>query len=120
MGLFITAPQESWQYRAVEKTGGNQSELGCYILATLGWQHGRKPPRFGSTAWIDKDGIVHSHVQTKEGQVYLNQAMRSIQEITDNFRGLADELKLNDDDREAMFTELRKWIAKDERAHSTI
>lgn len=117
---FIIAPVESWQSRVVAKTGGNQSELGCFVLAALGWQHGRKPPRFGSTARIDKSGILHSNVQTKDGTVYRDQAMRPVQEVIDNFRGLADELHLNDLDRKALFDELRKWIHKDDRVHSTI
>lgn len=119
MSLILPAPRESWQRRAVEKTGGNQELLGCFVLAVLGWQHGRKPPRFGKVARVDKDGILHSNMQNKDGKVFLNHPLGPIKTVIDNFRGLADELKLNDNEREQMFSELRKWVFKDDRAQST-
>ena len=116
MPIIAAAPRNSWQARAVEATGGNTSRLGCLVLAILGWQHGRKPPRFGSTAVILKDGTVMSNFQNKAGNMFANQAICTVQEMVDSFRGLADHLKLNDIDRLAMFEELRKWIREDKRA----
>ena len=29
---------DRWQQRAVRETGGNQTQLGLYVLAILGWQ----------------------------------------------------------------------------------
>lgn len=104
--------------RAVEKTGGNQSLLGCFVLAILGWQHGRRPPRFGSRATITIDGMVKTHMQAQDGRVYRDHMLGPLKTIVDNFRGLADELKLNEAERKEMFDELRKWFFKDERAKS--
>jgi hypothetical protein len=93
--------------------------MGCYVLAILGWQHGRKPPRFGKVAKIDADGIAWSNMQTKGGDIHPNHCLGPLQDIVDSFRGLADHLKLNDADRLEMFSELRKWFAIDQRARKT-
>lgn len=114
----MPAPQGSWQYRAVKATEGNQSLLGCFVLAILGWQHGRKPPRFGSVAKIDKDGLILSNLQDKSGNMYRNHVLGPVSQLVGNLNGLADYLKLNDDERKQMFDEFRKWIYKDERAKS--
>lgn len=110
---------ERWQHRAVRETGGNQTMLGCFVLAVLGWQHGRKPPRFGSTAVIDKDGMVFSNAQNAAGQMFKNECLGHVENIVDSFKGLADHLKLSDAERTEMFGELRKWFIHDARANQT-
>lgn len=119
MPVIVPAPKDSWQRRAVERTGGNQSLMGCFVLAILGWQHGRHPPRFGRVATITTEGLVKTNMQDKDGKIYLNHILGPVQTVIDNFRGLADDLKLTDNEREQMFNELRKWFFKDERAQST-
>lgn len=119
MVKLVEAPDNSWQRRAVIRTGGNQTLLGCFVLAMLGWQHGRKPPRFGRVARIDKDGIAFSNMQGQDGRMYRDYALGPVKVIVDNFRGLADELQLTDEERTQMFGELRKWFFVDERAKST-
>lgn len=118
--FIMEAPKDSWQRRCVEKTGGNKTLLGCFVLAILGWQNGRLPPRFGKVARIDKDGMLISNVQTKDGLSLTNQVLGPVQTVIDNFKGLADELKLNDKDRTEMFAELRKWVFIDERPNVTL
>lgn len=93
--------------------------MGCFVLAILGWQHGRHPPRFGRVAMINKEGLAITNMQDKHGTVYPNHILGPVQTIVDNFRGLADDLKLTDNERLQMFEELRKWFFKDERANTT-
>lgn len=107
-----------WQHRAVALTGGNSTLMGCFVLAILGWQHGRHPPRFGRVARIDKEGIAYSNMQDKNGGMHRDFPLGNVQTVIDNFKGLADELKLNDEERKQMFGELRKWFFIDERARS--
>lgn len=118
--LYLPAPNEgSWQKRAIRATNGNKSLLGCFVLAILGFQNGIKPPRFGRTAFIDKDGILYSNMQAEDGKMYKNHCLGPVAEVRDNFRGLADHLKLSDAERNAMFDELKKWISHDARANQT-
>jgi hypothetical protein len=93
--------------------------MGCFVLAILGWQHGRKPPRFGKVAVINKDGMVITNMQDKHGGIHPKHSLGDVQAVIDSFRGLADHLKLNDDERKAMFAELNKWFVHDERANAT-
>lgn len=119
-GSSIIIPyREHWQHRAVRETGGNKTLMGCYVLAILGWQHGRKPPRLGSKAVIDENGVAFSHMQDINGTMHRMHCLGSVQDITDSFRGLADHLKLDDADRVAMFEELKKWFAHDARANQS-
>lgn len=119
-GKLVLPDREHWQHRAVRETGGNTTLMGCFLLAILGWQHGRHPPRFGSKAVINKEGILFSNMQDKNGVMHRNHCLGPMQAVTDSFRGLADHLRFTDQERKEMFDELRKWIAHDERANQTI
>lgn len=118
--LYLPAPNEgSWQKRAIRATDNNKTLMGCFVLAILGFQHGIKPPRFGTKAVIDKDGILYTNMQAEDGRMYRNHCCGPVTDIRDNFRGLADHLKLSDAERNAMFDEFKKWIAHDARANQT-
>lgn len=118
MGRFLVAPDDSWQRRVVNYTEGNETLLGCFVLAILGWQHGRKPPRLGRVANIDHNGILYSNMQTKDGLIMPNHKLGPVQDVVAQFNRVCDDLKLPDQDRIALFTEFRKWIRKDARARS--
>lgn len=107
---------ERWQHRAVKESGGNQSMIGCIVLAILGWQHGRKPPRFGKIAVINHQGFVITNFQKRDGTILQAHTIGHVDDINGGLRKLADFLKLSDIDRLGMFEEFRKWIAHDYRA----
>ena len=111
--------RDSWRVRAVRETGGNKTLMGCFVLAILGLQHGIKPPRFGSRAAINAGGMAIANMQTADGVKHPAFCLGPVQTITDNFRGLADHLKLSDKDRVEMFAELKKWFVHDARANQT-
>ena len=108
-----------WKTRAVRETGGNKTLMGCFVLAILGLQHGIKPPRFGSRAYINAEGLLFSNAQNADVRMYRNECLGPIQAVVDSFRGLADHLNLDDHERVAMFDELKKWIVHDARANQT-
>jgi hypothetical protein len=114
-----SAYRDSWKVRAVRETGGNKTLMGCFVLAILNLQHGVKPPRFGSRAVINAEGLVFSNMQAADGTKHPNHCLGPVQVITDNFRGLADHLELSDKDRVAMFAELKKWFVHDARANQS-
>ena len=117
--LILPPDYDRWQHRAVRETGGNTTLMGCFVLAILGWQHGRHPPRFGKIARISADGMIFSNMQDSSGRMYRSHCLGPVKTVIDNFRGLADHLKLNDKERSEMFEELRKWFAIDERANQS-
>lgn len=119
MKEHIEAVRAGWKYRAIDVTHGNQTRIGCLVLAVIG-KRPKNPPMFSTQGCIiTKSGLVVTHFQTKDGTTYRNHAVCTVEDLNENFRGLADALKLPDAQRNEMFDALRKWIIRDERATST-
>jgi len=137
----------TWQWRALSATRLNQSQLGAVLIAVLGndpiLEHcmldvarliygpaaTRKafdPPRFvsgGAPGWganITSDGMIMSDFYDRQGNMHYGALVGSVEEMTDNFRGLADYLKLSDNERVALFTAVRQWIKTDARMQPTL
>lgn len=105
-----------WKVNAILATRGNQTFLGCVILAVIG-QVSENPVRIISAAEIFKDGLVYANVQLRgmgPGQSGLT-PLCTAEELRDDFRRLSDFLKLTDEQREDMNRELRAWIKLDHR-----
>ena len=111
-------PRHNWKRRAIEATQGNQSRLGCIIIAMLG-RLPLHPPRIRGLAVIMENGIVVADMELRNGKGYLATPLGDVVELRDNMRGLADHLKLSDAERIEMFNELRMWLATDLRATKT-
>jgi len=118
--IIFTTPsdeQASWQYKAIVATRGNQTLLGAIFLQVIGKQ-AKHPPQIIGTASVDEEGLCWTllrkqhGLEVAEGVVCLG----LISDIRDEFRRLADHLKLADDERIELFQELRKWVAVDLRA----
>jgi hypothetical protein len=111
----IERQRQTWQFKAVEATHGNQTLVGCIVLAVIG-KAASNPPWIGPTAIISRDGDVFANMTSKRdvepGPTYI----APIGALVDTWRKLADSLDISDADREAMFLELRKWISHDFRA----
>lgn len=119
---IITTPalgRDSWQYRAIEATKGNQSQLGAILLAVLG-RAPKHPPRFHGLASITSDGFVMCDFTGRDGNYRYSALVCDTSDLVRNFRGLADHLKFSDAERTAMFDEVRKWISLDYRAKTTL
>ena len=87
------------------------------MLAMLAKQR-KIGPAFGHTCEILLDGKVITPVR-RYGVWGKPEVIGTVESVRDNLRELADHCKLSDADREALFTELRKWIGRDYRATST-
>lgn len=106
--------QNSWPFKAVLATRGNQTLLGCIVLQLICRQP-KNPPRVESLASVDEQGLTWAYVTSRSGARRLT-CLGSITDIRDDFRRLADHLKLDDGERVEMFDELRKWVSIDRRA----
>lgn len=115
----LTEAQEreraSWQFRAIQATKGNQTRMGRIVLSLVG-RAPNNPPWCWETGTIGTDGNVYTFELEKVGDKPKLISLGSVQNMTNGFRWLCDELKFADADREALFGELRKWIASDFRA----
>ena len=119
----LTEAQEraraTWQYRIIETTRGNQSQLGCVVLAVLG-KSASNPPKITGSATIKTDGQVYANFTGSDCVARQGVHICSVEDLQRNFSGLADHLKLSDEERVEMFGEVKKWIWKDERANTTL
>lgn len=110
----------TWQYKAIAATRGNQSRLGCILIAMMGLSGDHGCPRIGTSAIITSDGYIMARFQTRDRVMHENAMICTVSDLIQNLRGLADHLKLNEKDREAMFAVARSWVQTDYRTTSPI
>lgn len=104
-----------WYARAIRETKGNQTQLGCLVIA-LGVEEPKNPPRFstrGATILPSGQFIVTAQIPT--GYMGLTRSLGPVEDVVTALRNLADRLKLTDADRIELFDELRKFVRHDFR-----
>jgi hypothetical protein len=123
----------SWQARALAEAKG---QTGMVLLSVLSHTYDDalvvllpmvfpgfvEPslPVLASCGKIDRTGAVvadvirKDHVVAKDTVIY-----RSDADLQNDFRRLADRLKLNDDDRSEMFKCVQRWLVADRRLDPT-
>jgi hypothetical protein len=109
------AERSHWLYRAVERTHGNQTLLGCLVLAVMN-KNAKNPPWLapkGMVIW--PDGACVTMIIRQRGDAELPLQLGHISQVVDNWRQLADEINATDAERVQMFDELRKHVLKDMR-----
>lgn len=113
--------EHSWQYRAVERTKANSTPLGMILLGVLG-KASKYAPRVSNAAAIMPSGAIVVNFLDREGHYHaatnldeIAGGLGTVGELTDAFRRLADDLKLEDHERIDMFKEVRQWLAIDYR-----
>jgi hypothetical protein len=119
--------ENSWKWRCLQwaKRGGHNSVY--LILRAMHRgpreQTGQKDiiwPRFGNACRIRADGIVTAKWQGSPTQQAYEVSVGTVEQIRDALRRMADQLKLDDQDRVALFNAFSAWIEKDVRATSEI
>lgn len=109
------ANERSWQDRALERLQFNNTIPGAILLAVLG--RATTPPRLSREARITAQGIVMAHLTSRSHQwtPWPIQICHK-DDMIGVFRELCDVLKFADNERIELFTELKRWIAKDDSA----
>jgi len=78
-------------------------------------------PYLTSAARVSKSGHVVADMMTKAGKHAKNFALyRSEFHLRDDFRRLADRIKLSDADRIEMFAAVKRWVVADRRLDPTM
>lgn len=112
--------QERWETKVIRHCRGNQTKMGCIIIAIIG-RMPQNPPRIGRTGCaILANGQIIADYQAQACAHFLATPICTVKELVDGLRRLCDQLKLGDADRIAMFDLARKWIVKDYRATSNL
>jgi hypothetical protein len=128
----------SWQARvllaAQEKTDG---VIGAVALSVLAHNYDEampvlmqvlfpgfesiKPPFLCSAGRVDKGGAVVADLAEKSGQIVKNYRLYPNEiALRDDFRRLADQLKLPDSDRVELFAAVKRWVVADRRLDPTM
>lgn len=98
-----------WQDKAEAATRGTQ--LGAIIACTLNREI--DAPSFNGKASVTSDGFVMCNFTDKNGGNHMGAFVGSLADLAHNCSGLADHLKLSDDEREAFYDTMKNWIGVD-------
>lgn len=124
-----------WQVRAMVAT--RHRELGMAVLSMLARTYDDAmpvllrvafpgfisiaPPFATTCGRIDKTGAVVADVMDRSGNIEKDAAIfKNTNDMQEQFRRLADELKLPDEQRIEMFKVAQRWIVADRRLDPTM
>lgn len=127
--------RDMWQGRALRYT--RTQRIGFVVLSVLSHTYdealvvllqavfpgyaGLKPPALVSAGRIAKSGAIVADFMNADGTISRNAVIyRSETALRDDFRKLADRLKLNDADRIEMFKVVLRWVVADTRLDPTM
>ena len=104
---------KGWKTRAIEATRGTQ--LGAIINCTL--DRGKRDyPRFVGKAVVTSDGFLQCNFVGVDGDQHLGAFIGRVSDLSKNIEGLAEHLKLNAKDHEALTAAVTGWIRSDYRS----
>ena len=128
---LLTGPQilETWQAKCLRTARGQMFSCLLSVLAhnfdddMLDLLHALFPgfrsirePFLCSAAWIQHDGHITADVVMKGGIIIKAFPLfTSERHMRDEFRRLADRVKLTDEERQDLFTAVRMWVVADRR-----
>lgn len=101
----------TWKDKALAATRGSQ--FGAIIRCALGRDAGQTTgPRFVGKANITSDRFIMCNFIDSNGQFRHGAFVGAFDDLTRNYRGLSDHLKLNDKDRAAFRRVLASWAGE--------
>ena len=121
--------RDDWQCRLLVECRGKTAAVALVMLANLYFEAMEvllriafpnfvqiRPPLYTGHATIKRTGQVVCDYMDRDYNEYRNVIVYdSEDDLIKEFRDIADRLKFSDDDREAMFAMIKKWVSRDER-----
>jgi hypothetical protein len=126
------AVRQTWQARcllaAEGKTGAvllsilahNFEERLMFICRAIGFSSYLPAPFLTSAATIEKNGAVVAKMMCRDGRERRRALYASERDLRDDFRRLADRVKLSDTSREQLFLAIKNWVVADRRLDPTM
>lgn len=136
--------REQWQCRLLVAANGGRTEINfpmnerlavalvmiahsyyeaVPILMRVAFRNFRqlKPPCWSGPATIARTGQVACTYISSAGSEFKNaRVYDSEDDLIKDFRNLADTLKFDDEDRDAMFACLKRWVTRDNRLKAAV
>lgn len=130
--------RDTWQGRALAAASGTTAAVLLSVLAhnydpqwivlasvvkPITWdaeKHGVRLPALTSAGRVHKTGAIVADVMTAKGFKIRHAILyASEMHLRDDFRRLADKLKLSDAERAEMFSAVQRWVVADYRLDPT-
>lgn len=111
---FVPVMRRDWRLKLIESTHGNQTMLGCIVLAAIG-KEPENPPYFRGKAIIANNGDVYCDFVAKDGAYHAKARIGDDEDFTRNLIMLTVHADLNDEERVEFLARVNNWIEKDER-----
>ena len=125
---------ETWQARTLKAATGKTGAVLLSVLAhnfddhMIPLLHAVYPgfvsiaaPFLSSAGWVGKSGAICADIVQPDGRIDKKAVLyRNEIEMRDDFRRLADEIALSDDDRRALFAAVKNWCVADRRLDPTM
>lgn len=115
----ILKPRRDYRLKLIECTKGNQSQLGCIVLAAIG-REPENPPYFRGKANIASNGDVFCDFVSRDGIYHAGARIGDDEDFTRNLVTLTVVADLNEDERTQFLALVNNWIDKDERSKARI
>ena len=125
--------RDTWQGRCAAAARGRRAmvlmsalchsyeEAAPILYALIFPNHGKvMAPYLESCGRIAKNGTVTAKVRGRNGLVAEEVIYRNELALRDDFRSLADELKLPDAERVELFGAIKRWVVADRRLDPTM
>jgi len=126
--------RDEWQCRLLVETKGTERLVMLAVLANLYLEAMEvlmrvafpdfiqvKPPIYSGFATIKRTGHVVCDYIDSDYAIYRNVIVYdSDDQFISTFRRIADRLKFSDEDRTAMFRDLKRWVSRDERVGPSV
>lgn len=121
--------RDDWQCKLLVETTGKTAAVALVMLANMYFEAMEvllrvafpgfvqiRPPLYSGHATIKRTGQVVCDYMDRDGNTYRNVIVYETEDdLTKEFRDIADRLKFSDADRNAMFAMIKKWVSRDER-----
>ena len=109
----MTNATQSWKDKAIAESDGTQT--GAILRCALDLNTDAYP-RFEGKATVTSDGFLMCNFVDRNGRGHYGAFVGSVGDLHRNIASLANNLKLADQDHEALRAAIKNWIGKDWRS----
>lgn len=112
--LYSAAARADWRFKLIEATQGNQSLLGCVVLAALGKAPDNPPYLRGKARIMDTGDVLCDFVE-KDGAYRYGARISDDEDLVRNLVTLTVHCGLAEGERVEFLARVNNWIAEDHR-----
>lgn len=116
---FSDNARADWRFKLIEAAQGNQSMLGCIVLAAIG-KKPSNPPFFHGKAIITEAGEVLCDFVERDRVYHRKARVSDDEDLVRNLVSLTVHCGLTDTERVEFLARVNAWIGEDHRSATRI